>query len=53
MYEKVKHGKERRKACVLWCPRRKKTRFRRTGLVKSEKATGRSSYTTARHNIKN
>jgi hypothetical protein len=26
-----------------------KTMFRRTGLVKSEKATGRSSYTTARH----
>jgi hypothetical protein len=30
-----------------------KTRFRRTGLEKSEKATGRSSYTTVRHNIKN
>jgi hypothetical protein len=29
-----------------------KTRFRRTGLVKSESATGRSSYITARH-IKN
>ena len=26
-----------------------KTRLRMTGLVKSEKATGRSSYTTARH----
>jgi hypothetical protein len=26
-----------------------KTRFRRTWLVISEKATGRSSYTTARH----
>jgi hypothetical protein len=26
-----------------------KTRFRRTGLLMSEKATGRSSYTTARH----
>ena len=25
-----------------------KTRFRRTGLVKSEKATGQSSYTTTR-----
>jgi hypothetical protein len=42
--------KEGRKACVLWCPLRKETRFiRRTGLVKSEKATGRSSYTIARH----
>ena len=26
-----------------------KTRFRRTWLLKSEKATDRSSYTTARH----
>ena len=26
-----------------------KTRLRMTGLVKSEKATGRSSYTTAKH----
>jgi hypothetical protein len=27
----------------------KRTRFKKTGLVKSKKATGRSSYTTARH----
>jgi len=27
----------------------KRTRFRKTGLVKSKKATGQSSYTTARY----
>ena len=49
MYDKVKHGKERKKESLRTSAYIKRTKFRRTGLVKSKKAAGRSSYTTARH----
>ena len=51
MYEKVKQAREGKKEGkpAFFGAHVEKTRFRRTWLVKSEKATGRSSYTTTRH----